>query len=80
MKANDYYIFTGGPNPPNSGVTTDIYDYDAPIGAKNEVRPLYDVQKELGKFLAQASWLEESERESDCRFALDFEYARADQY
>ena len=80
MKANNYYIFTGGPNPPNSGVTTDIYDYDAPIGAKNEVRPLYDVQKELGKFLAQASWLEESERESDCRFALDFEYARADQY
>lgn len=80
MKANNYYIFTGGPNPPDAGTTTDLYDYGAPIGAKNEVRALYGVQKELGNFLKKATWLEESERASDCRFALDFEYARADQY
>jgi len=80
MKGDNYYIFTGGPNPPDAGTTTDVYDYGAPIGAKNELRPLYDVQKDLGRFLEKSSWLEESERECDCRFALDFEYARADQY
>ena len=80
MKASNYYIFTGGPNPPDAGTTTDDYDYGAPIGSKNEVRPLYGVQKELGEFLEKSSWLNESERECDCRFALDFEYARADQY
>ena len=58
MKGNNYYIFTGGPNPPDAGTTTDVYDYGAPIGAKNEMRPLYDVQKELGKFLEKSSWLE----------------------
>ncbi|MGD0224134.1 MAG: beta-galactosidase [Terriglobia bacterium] len=80
MKGSNYYIFTGGPNPPGAGTTSDIYDYGAPIGAKNEVRPLYDVQRELGKYLEKSTWLEESERESDCRFALDFEYTRADRY
>lgn len=80
MKANNYYIFTGGPNPPDAGTTTDLYDYGAPIGARNEVRPLYSVQKELGNFLKNAPWLEESERQYDCRYALDFEYARAGQY
>jgi beta-galactosidase len=80
MKGSNYYIFTGGPNPPGVGATTDVYDYGAPIGAKNEIRPLYEVQKELGRFLDRSSWLSESEREFDCRFALDFEYSRAGQY
>ena len=80
MKGSNYYIFTGGPNPPGVGATTDVYDYGAPIGAKNEMRPLYEVQKELGKFLERSSWLNEAEREFDCRFALDFEYSRAGQY
>lgn len=80
MKGNNYYIFTGGPNPPDAGSTTDLYDYGAGIGARNEVRPLYHVQKEFGLFLKARPWLVEAEREYDCRFALDFEYARADNY
>ncbi len=80
MKGSNYYIFTGGPNPPGVGATTDVYDYGAPIGAKNEMRPLYEVQKELGKFLERTTWLNEGEREFDCRFALDFEYSRSGQY
>ncbi len=80
MKGCSYYIFTGGPNAPGTGVTTDIYDYTAPIGAKGEVRPLYDVQKELGLFLKARPWLEDAEREYDCRFLYDFDLARADNY
>src|SRR5271157_834396 len=80
MKGCSYYIFTGGPNPPGTGVTTDIYDYTAPIGATGTVRPLYQVQKELGQFLKERPWLENAEREFDCRFLFDFNLPRAENY
>ena len=80
MKGSNYYIFTGGPNPPGAGTTSDIYDYTAPIGAKGEIRPLYGVQKELGLFLKDRPWLQDAEREYDCRFLYDFDLARADSY
>jgi beta-galactosidase len=80
MKGSNYYIFSGGPNASSSGATGDVYDFQAAIGPKNEIRPLYKVQKELGHFLKEQSWLVEAEREADCRFALDFELARSAQY
>lgn len=45
MQGWNYYIWTGGPNVPNTGSTTDIYDYGAPVGAFGEVRPMYYAQK-----------------------------------
>jgi beta-galactosidase len=80
MKGCNYYIFTGGPNPAGVGATTDLYDYTAPISAKGEIRPLYEVQKELGVFLRGRPWLEDAEREYDCRFLYDFDLARSDSY
>jgi beta-galactosidase len=80
MKGHNFYIFTGGPNPPGAGATTDLYDYDAAIGARGEVRPLYQAQKNLGDFLQAHPWLVQAERETDCRFGLDFEAARAHTY
>ena len=80
MKGSNYYILTGGPNPPGAGVTTDLYDYSASIGAHNEIRPLYGVQKDLGLFLQARPWLMEAERECDCRLALDWDAARAAGY
>ena len=77
MKGCNYYIFTGGPNVPVTGQTTDIYDYTAPIGAKGELRPLYQVQKELGQFVKERPRLEDAEREYDCRLLFDFNMARA---
>jgi beta-galactosidase len=79
-KGINYYIYTGGPNPPGCGTTTDIYDYGAPVGPGGEVRPLYRVQKELGLFLKERPWLAEAEREADCRLVLDFEAARSEKY
>ncbi len=80
MKGSNYYILTGGPNPPGAGVTTDLYDYNASIGARNEVRPLYGVQKDFGLFLQERPWLMEAEREADCRIVLDWDAARAGHY
>lgn len=80
MKSSNLYIFTGGPNPPGAGITSDIYDFGAPIGADGEVRPLYDAVKETGLFLQEHPELVEMERVADCRVALDFEYPRAEKY
>ena len=52
MKGSNYYIYTGGPNAPGTGVTADVYDYGASVGPFGEVRPLYQVQKDFGLLLA----------------------------
>jgi beta-galactosidase len=80
MKGVNYYIFTGGPNPPGAGSTTDLYDYDASISASGEVRPLYAAQQAFGRFVHDhPDWLA-ARRLSDFRLGLDFEYQRARQY
>ena len=80
MKGSNYYIYTGGPNAPGTGVTADVYDYGASIGPFGEIRPLYQVQKDFGQMVAERPWLAESVREFDCRVTLDFEHVRADNY
>jgi beta-galactosidase len=80
MKGHNYYIFTGGPNPPGAGTTTDMYDYGASVGADGQVRPLYHAQKTFGKAMAQHSWLCQAQREFDCRIGMTIEYARAGTY
>jgi beta-galactosidase len=80
MKGHNYYIFTGGPNPPGAGATTDMYDYNASIGPGGEIRPLYEAQKQFGKTIAAAPWLARAERKTDFALALDFEYSRTDHY
>jgi len=76
MKGHNYYIYTGGPNPPGAGVTADVYDYNAAIGPFGEVRPLYEAQKRFGQFLLAHPWLAEAGMECDLRVVFDFEYAR----
>ena len=80
MKGVSYYIFTGGPNAPKTGATTDIYDYTAPVGATGELRPLYKVQKELGEFVKDRAWIEDAEREYDCRLLFDANQPRGENY
>jgi beta-galactosidase len=80
MKGFNYYIFTGGPNPPGLGTTGAIYDYGASIGAAGELRPLYQVQKEFGNFLKENGWLAAAERQGDFNIGLIGEYARSKSY
>lgn len=80
MKGHNYYIFTGGPNPPGVGDTTDSYDYGAPVGAEGQVRELYHAQAEFGRFILDHPWLMEAERRYDCRLGLSLEYAHAERY
>ncbi len=80
MKGSNYYIFTGGPNPPGAGATTDLYDFGAGIGSGGDIRPLYQAQKTFGTFVQGHAWLVQAEKAADCRFALDFEHSRAVHY
>ncbi|RPJ38608.1 MAG: hypothetical protein EHM21_16625, partial [Chloroflexi bacterium] len=80
MKGSNYYIFTGGPNPPGAGNTTDLYDYSASIGANGEIRPLFQAQKSFGKFVRKHPNLLENERRYDFRIGMDLEYSRSEQY
>jgi beta-galactosidase len=75
MKGHNYYVFTGGPNPPGAGSTTDSYDYGAGISAEGEIRPLYRAQKEFGAFIQAHPGLLEASRAYDCRLGFDFDQA-----
>lgn len=76
MKGVNYYIFTGGPNPPKSGNTTDLYDYCAPVSADGKIRDSYGVLKEFHNFLKEQSWLEEAWLSADFNIAMDFDHSR----
>jgi len=80
MKGHNYYIFTGGPNPPGAGANTDLYDYGASIGPYGEIRPLYEAQKAFSDLIANYPWLVNADRQTDLSMALDFEYSRTDHY
>lgn len=80
MKGHNYYVFTGGPNPPGAGAITDMYDYGAGIGPTGDIRPLYDAQRAFGQIVAAHPWLTKATRLTDFRLALDFEYARTNHY
>jgi len=80
MKGHNYYIFTGGPNVPGTGTTTDLYDFCAPIGAHGEVRETYQTVKEFGHFLKNNQWLVEADQEIDFQIAMPWEYTRARNY
>jgi len=80
MKGSNFYIFTGGPNVPGTGTTSEIYDYGASVGANGEIRPLYRAQKEVGLFLRRNAWLAGATRLHDLRIGISFEQARADAY
>ena len=80
MKGLNYYIFSGGPNPKNMGSTVTDYDYSAPIGSKNQIRPHYQAVEETGRYMAENRDLALSKRATDLKIAIDLEHIRSDYY
>ncbi len=64
MKGHNYYIFTGGPNPPGMGATGDVYDFGR-AGAPGRRGPLalLVAQESFGRFVGQHPWLARAGRE-----------------
>lgn len=80
MKGSNYYIFTGGPNPEGLGTTSDIYDYCASVSANGEIRPLFYIQKNYGKFLHDHDDMADSYKIADFNIGYVLEYLRSDSY
>jgi len=80
VKGSNFYIFTGGTNPPGCGTTSDVYDFSAPIGPKGEIRPLYYVQQQWSTFMTSHPTLPRMQRECDVRCLLNMEYPRSWNY
>ena len=72
MKGINYYVFTGGPNPPGLGNTVDVYDYNAPVAADGSVRPTYESVKAFGEFVHAHPQLLEAERLSSVRLGFEW--------
>ena len=79
-KGYNYYIFAGGYNLPNTGTTSEVYDYGAALSPDGEVRDLYRAQQRLARFLATHGWLAGAERVADCLIGLNWEYSRSRHY
>ena len=62
LKGSNYYIFTGGKNFEDTGSTADVYDYQAAIGANNEIRPHYYSQQRRNNFAMEHSWKQTVDR------------------
>ncbi|MCG3146811.1 MAG: hypothetical protein PCFJNLEI_00245 [Verrucomicrobiae bacterium] len=75
MKGFNYYIYTGGVNPSELARMLTDYDYQAPISAHGEIRPLYHMLKSFHQFLNDNAWLAGSERVADLRVGLDWTHA-----
>jgi len=75
MKACNLYVFTGGPNVANTGSTTDVYDYSAPVSADGSLSPIYKSVKSFGDFVKENPWLASASRPFDFRFGLSAECA-----
>ena len=76
MKGLNGYIYTGGPNMPGTGVTTDVYDYVAPVGADGKVRPTYNELKRIGRFLKENPEVTSAEPAVDFQILMPWRAAR----
>jgi len=76
MKGVNWYVFTGGPNPPGIGGDGDLYDYCAAVGPFGEVRPAYNVLRDFSNFTREQSWLVEAEMDYDYLLGLDWAHPR----
>lgn len=73
MKGMNYYVYTGGPNFPNTCSVGDIYDYNAHIRADGSFNPTYESLKAFGKFMEGHSWMQRANRRGSA--VIGFEWA-----
>lgn len=80
MKGVSYYIFAGGANPPDTGLTTDVYDFQAPVAADGSVRKSYTVLRKFHRFLREHEWLLNAERVSSVQVGVEWQTMRGNDY
>ena len=76
MKGVNYYVYTGGPNFPNTGVTCGIYDYNAHVRADGSLNPTYESLKTFGKFMEDHSWIQRGGRRGSAVIGFEWQATR----
>lgn len=76
MKGMNYYIYTGGPNFPNTCSVGDIYDYSAHIRADGSLNPTYDSLKAFGKFMEEHGWIQQASRRGSAVIGFEWHATR----
>ncbi len=80
MKGVSYYIFAGGANPPDTGITTDVYDFQAPVTFDGKLRKSYRTLCKFHKFLREKEWLLNAERVSSVQVGVEWQTMRGNDY
>ncbi|MBR6427257.1 MAG: beta-galactosidase, partial [Clostridia bacterium] len=80
MKGVNYYVFAGGPNPPETGITAEMYDFEAPVSPSGEKRPLFYAQKKFCGLLSENEWLLSAERMVSVNIGFEWQTMRGDSY
>ncbi len=77
MKGVNYYIYTGGPNFPDTGATCRIYDYNAPVHANGTLNETYQSLKTFDSFLKDHAWMQRGKRRSSAAIGFEWDNLRA---
>ncbi len=80
MKGVNYYVYTGGPNLPGTGATTDLYDYQALVHADGSLNETYEAAKAFGQFAASHGWMQRTERDAGVQVGFEWEQMRCEDY
>lgn len=80
MKGVNYYIYTGGPNFPETGETADIYDYNALVRADGSLNATYASAKTFGEFMKSHSWMQRGKRAASIQVGFEWNTLRCDEY
>lgn len=80
MKGVNYYIFTGGRNLPDTGITCDDYDFCAFVSADGKVRDTYGALVDFHKVLHDNEWLSGAERVASVQVGTEWQTLRGNRY
>ena len=76
MKGLNYYIYTGGPNFPNTCGVGDVYEYNAHIRADGSLNPTYNSLKSFGRFMEEHSWIQRASRRGSAVIGFEWHVTR----
>ncbi len=80
MKGLNYYVYTGGPNAPDTGTTCDVYDYNALVRADGSLNGTYASARAFGAFMAENSWLQRAHRVASVQVGFEWNTLRCRDY
>lgn len=80
MKGVNYYIYTGGPNFPETGETAEIYDYNAHVRADGSLNDTYYILKQFNEFMNQHKWMQRGKRVASVQVGFEWNTLRCDEY